>query len=68
MVSNYICPMCRHEFEQGEYNYNYDRGTLDFTCPCCGWYGTDSEINYDDDEDEDDVASFSQDFTRGFRR
>lgn len=67
MASNYICPQCGHEFEQGEYNYNYDWGTLDFTCPCCGWYGTDGEIN-DDDEDEDDVSSFSQDFARGFRR
>ena len=53
MASNYICPQCGHEFEQGEYNYNYDRGTLDFTCPCCGWYETDSEIIDDEDYEKD---------------
>lgn len=40
----YICPDCGHEFEQGESNYNYDTGYLDFECPECGWYGNDNDV------------------------
>ena len=52
MDTIYICPNCGHEFEQGEYDYNYDYGTLEFACPDCGWYETDSEVKTDDDDDE----------------
>jgi predicted RNA-binding Zn-ribbon protein involved in translation (DUF1610 family) len=41
----YICPECGHEFEQGEYNYNYYTGLLDFECPECDWEGTEKEIS-----------------------
>lgn len=37
----YICPNCGHKFEQGEYEYNYDSGMLDFNCPDCDWSGND---------------------------
>ena len=38
-----LCPECGHEFAQGEYNYNYDTGMLDFECPDCGWEGNETE-------------------------
>lgn len=37
----YICPNCGHKFEQGEYEYNYNSGMLDFNCPDCDWSGND---------------------------
>lgn len=46
----YICPNCGHEFQQGEYDYDYDYGVLEFDCPMCGWYGTDCEVEDDDEE------------------
>lgn len=39
-----FCPKCGHEFEQGEYNYNYDSALLDYTCPECGWEGTEEYV------------------------
>ena len=48
----YICPKCGHEFEQGEYNYNYDFGNLEFECPECDWKGTEDMVDIDEDEEE----------------
>jgi uncharacterized Zn ribbon protein len=44
----YICPNCGHEFEQGEYNFNYDTSLLDFECPDCGWSGTEKSVERED--------------------
>ena len=44
MKTIYICPKCGHEFEQGEWNYNYDHANLEFECPECDWTGTDSTV------------------------
>jgi DNA-directed RNA polymerase subunit RPC12/RpoP len=52
MDTIYICPDCGHEFQQGEINYNYDFNNLEFECPYCGWWGTDSEVETADDDDE----------------
>ena len=49
--SPYYCPECGHEFEQGEWNYNYDTANLDFECPMCGWYGTENEVEVDENEE-----------------
>ena len=46
----YICPSCLCEFEQGDWNYNYDSGFLDFECSCCGWTGTEQEVDTDNEE------------------
>ena len=51
MDTLYICPDCGHEFQQGEYDYDYDYGVLEFDCPDCGWYGTDSTVETDNDEE-----------------
>ena len=40
----YICPHCGHEFEQGEYDYNYDDGLVYYECPCCDWQGNETEV------------------------
>ena len=48
------CPECGHEFVQGEYNYNYDSGCLDFECPECDWQGTDLMVDHDDEDDEEE--------------
>ncbi len=40
----YVCPNCGHVFVQGEMNYNYDFGTLDFECPECGWTGNENGV------------------------
>ena len=45
MNTTYICPDCGHEFQQGEFDYNYDSGNLDFYCPECGWSGTDISVD-----------------------
>ena len=42
--NQYICPKCGHVFEQGEWNYNYDTGHLDFECPECDWSGTENGL------------------------
>lgn len=55
MKTTYICPDCGHEFQQGEYDYNYDYANLEFECPHCGWEGTDS--NVDTDEEDSDMRS-----------
>ena len=44
MEEKYICPHCGHEFEQGEYDYNYDTALLDFVCPECGWEGNETQV------------------------
>jgi hypothetical protein len=49
-TSTYYCPECEHNFEQGEWDYNYDTANLDFECPCCGWYGTYYDVIDEDDE------------------
>lgn len=49
-TSTYYCPECGHNFEQGEWDYNYDTANLDFECPCCGWYGTHNDVINEDDE------------------
>ena len=51
MDTTYICPNCGHEFKQGEYDYDYDYGVLRFECPDCEWYGTDSTVETDEDEE-----------------
>ena len=48
----YLCPNCGHEFEQGEYGYDYDFNVLEFDCPDCGWWGTDSKVKTHDEDDE----------------
>jgi outer membrane protein assembly factor BamD (BamD/ComL family) len=40
METKYYCPICGHEFEQGEYDYNYDYNVMDYECTLCGWHGT----------------------------
>lgn len=55
MKTTYICPDCGHEFQQGEYNYNYDYANLEFECPNCGWEGTDSDV--ETDEEDSDMRS-----------
>ena len=44
----YICPQCGEVFEQGDWNYNYDTGKLDFECPYCDWCGTENEVEVED--------------------
>ena len=51
----YICPSCHTEFTQGDWNYNYDSGLLDFECDCCGWTGTENQVNKEDDEEDDNI-------------
>ena len=51
-MDKHYCPECGHEFEQGEYDYNYDSGLLDYTCPECGWEGTEYGVVEADDEAE----------------
>lgn len=53
MKTNYICPDCGHEFEQGEYDYNYDYNVLEFDCPFCGWSGNDNTVEIDDECNDD---------------
>jgi predicted RNA-binding Zn-ribbon protein involved in translation (DUF1610 family) len=52
MAIIYICPDCGHEFQQGEYGYDYNYDVLEFDCPDCGWYGTDSKVKTDDEDYE----------------
>ena len=40
----YVCPNCGEHFVQGDWNYNYDTGLLDFECPFCPWSGTENEV------------------------
>lgn len=48
----YICPKCGHKFEQGEYDYNYDFGNLEFECPECDWKGTEGMVDIEEDEED----------------
>lgn len=49
-TTKFFCPDCGREFKQGEYEYNYEYGTLEFECPLCGWIGTDSNVDMNYDE------------------
>lgn len=49
------CPNCGHKFVQGEYNYNYETGLLDYTCPDCDFEGTEHAI-IDEDKIIDDLT------------
>ena len=44
MENKYHCPLCGHQFEQGECNFNYDTALLDFTCPECDWEGNENQV------------------------
>ncbi len=46
---HYTCPNCGEPFEQGDWNYNYDTGKLDFECPFCPWSGTEDEVIIEND-------------------
>ena len=48
MKVKYYCPLCGHEFEQGEYEYNYETAHTDFHCPFCDWEGNETLV--DDEE------------------
>lgn len=52
MESKKYCPECGHEFKQGESEYNYDTADTVYTCPECGWQGTEPD---DEDDEEDEV-------------
>ena len=45
METKYYCPICGHEFVQGEMNYNYETGKLDFVCPECEWEGNENKVS-----------------------
>jgi hypothetical protein len=34
---------------QGDWNYNYDTGKLDFECPLCDWVGTEDDVEIQED-------------------
>lgn len=46
---HYICPICGEPFEQGDWNYNYDTGKLDFECSWCEWSGTETDVEIQED-------------------
>ena len=46
---HYICPICGEAFEQGDWNYNYDTGKLDFECSWCEWSGTETDVENQED-------------------
>lgn len=46
---HYTCPNCGETFEQGDWNYNYETGKLDFECPFCPWSGTEDEVIIEND-------------------
>jgi predicted RNA-binding Zn-ribbon protein involved in translation (DUF1610 family) len=45
----YVCPNCGETLVQGDWNYNYDTGLLDFECPICLWSGTENEVIIEND-------------------
>lgn len=53
MEEKKFCPHCGHQFVQGEGNYNYDTALIDYTCPDCGWEGTEA---LDEDTIMDDLS------------
>lgn len=53
MDFKYICPVCEHEFEQGEFDYDYDFNVLNFECPFCGWVGTDENVETNEEDEEE---------------
>lgn len=50
MDENYLntektyCPKCGHKFNQGEYEYDYDSGMLNYDCPDCDWSGNENAV------------------------
>lgn len=52
MEEKKYCPICGHEFVQGESNYNYETAYTDYHCPDCDWEGT-----YEQVLDEDTIIS-----------
>lgn len=42
---HYTCPICGETLVQGDWNYNYDTGKLDFECPLCDWVGTEDDVD-----------------------
>lgn len=38
-MEKYFCRECLAELQQGDCNYNYDTGKLDYVCPECGEEG-----------------------------
>lgn len=57
----YICPNCGHKFVQGEYEYNYDSGMLDFNCPDCDWSGNENDV-ISDTKVENDLYDMLSDY------
>lgn len=51
MDSKYFCPSCGHEFQQGEWDYDYETARLVFVCPECDWEGDENEVENDDEEE-----------------
>jgi predicted RNA-binding Zn-ribbon protein involved in translation (DUF1610 family) len=45
----YVCPNCGETLVQGDWNYNYDTGKLDFECPLCDWVGTEDDVEIQED-------------------
>lgn len=43
-ITRTFCPNCGHKFEQGEYDYVYESGLLDYNCPNCDWEGTENAV------------------------
>ena len=46
---HYTCPICGETLVQGDWNYNYDTGKLDFECPLCDWVGTEDDVDIDNE-------------------
>ena len=44
-IVHYTCPICGETLVQGDWNYNYDTGKLDFECPLCDWVGTEDDVD-----------------------
>ena len=49
----YVCPKCGHEFEQGEWYFDYDGGMLYFECADCDWEGTEKMVLTENEDEED---------------
>ena len=58
------CPECGHEFEQGEYDYNYETSNTDYECPECGWCGTHNDV-VDTDKVMMDLEDSKEDYELG---
>lgn len=47
---HYTCPICGETLVQGDWNYNYDTGKLDFECPLCDWVGTEDDVDINNEK------------------